>query len=174
MFAGQPNWFNPLPVWFSLCFTSRVHVVKYFVSGLFAVLEICMKKLNILACFVDEKFKYFTASLFLRLVDFQQAMLHFIYRDEINEDELVDSTSSSESCVSDSLLAKLLAAADQYDLCRLKRMCESRFCKDISVSSVGRILALADANHAMELKAICLKFSSENLAGMLSITFGCY
>ncbi|PWA39405.1 TRAF-like, SKP1/BTB/POZ domain protein [Artemisia annua] len=114
----QPNWFNPLPVWFSLCFL-------------------------------------------------RQAMLHFIYRDEINEDELVDSTSSSESCVSDSLLAKLLAAVDQYDLCRLKRMCESRFCKDISVSSVGRILALADANHAMELKAICLKFSSENLAAVM-------
>lgn len=96
-----------------------------------------------------------------------KAMLHFIYRDEINEDELVDSTSSSESCVSDSLLAKLLAAADQYDLCRLKRMCESLFCKDISVSSVGRILALADANHAMELKTICLKFSSENLAAVM-------
>nr|GEX33419.1 BTB/POZ and MATH domain-containing protein 4-like [Tanacetum cinerariifolium] len=96
-----------------------------------------------------------------------KAMLHFIYRDEINEDELVDSTSLSESCVSDSLLAKLLAAADQYDLCRLKRMCESLFCKDISVSSVGRILALADANHAMELKAICLKFSSENLAAVM-------
>ncbi|PWA41561.1 TRAF-like, SKP1/BTB/POZ domain protein [Artemisia annua] len=99
-----------------------------------------------------------------------KAMLHFIYRDEINEDELVDSASSSESCVSDSLLAKLLAAADQYDLCRLKRMCESRFCKDISVSSVGRILALADANHAMELKAICLKFSSENLADLINVT----
>lgn len=71
------------------------------------------------------------------------------------------------------ILVCFLADADQYDLCRLKRMCESRFCKDISVSSVGRILALADANHAMELKAICLKFSSENLASMLSITFDC-
>ncbi|KAI3829016.1 hypothetical protein L1987_03130 [Smallanthus sonchifolius] len=96
-----------------------------------------------------------------------KAMLHFIYRDELNEDELATSSASSESCLADTLLAKLLAAADEYDLCRLKRMCESHICKDISVSSVGRILALADTYHAMELKAICLKFASENLAAVM-------
>ncbi|KAK9068099.1 hypothetical protein SSX86_012210 [Deinandra increscens subsp. villosa] len=96
-----------------------------------------------------------------------KAMLHFIYRDELNEDELTDSSASSESCLADTLLAKLLAAADEYDLCRLKRMCESHICKDISVNSVGRILALADTYHAMELKAICLRFASENLAAVM-------
>ncbi|KAL8196091.1 hypothetical protein R6Q57_025091 [Mikania cordata] len=103
----------------------------------------------------------------LGLAIVQQAMLHFIYRDELNEDELAASSASSESCVADALSAKLLAAADAYDLCRLKRMCESRICKDISVSSVGRILALADTYHAMELKAICLRFASENLAAVM-------
>ncbi|XP_076904517.1 BTB/POZ and MATH domain-containing protein 4-like [Bidens hawaiensis] len=93
-----------------------------------------------------------------------KAMLHFIYSDEINEDELA---ASSESHVADTLSAKLLAAADEYDLCRLKRMCESLICKDISVNSVGRILAIADTNHAMELKAICLRFASENLAAVM-------
>nr|XP_043628225.1 BTB/POZ and MATH domain-containing protein 4-like isoform X2 [Erigeron canadensis] len=93
-----------------------------------------------------------------------KAMLHFIYTDELNEDELVASSSSSEADVSDTLVSKLLVAADQYDLCRLRRICESYLCKDISVDSFGRILALADGNHAMELKSICLKFASENLA----------
>ncbi|KAI3756658.1 hypothetical protein L1987_56480 [Smallanthus sonchifolius] len=96
-----------------------------------------------------------------------EAMLHFIYRDELNEDELAASSASSEFHVVDTLSAKLLAAADRYDLCRLKRMCESRICKDISVNSVGRVLALADTYHAMELKAICLRFASENLAAVM-------
>ncbi|KAK9059101.1 hypothetical protein SSX86_021720 [Deinandra increscens subsp. villosa] len=96
-----------------------------------------------------------------------KAMLYFIYTDELNKDELAGSSASSESYVADTLSAKLLAAADEYLLCRLKRMCESRICKDISVNSVGRILALADTYHAMELKAICLRFVSENLAAVM-------
>ncbi|KAI3746762.1 hypothetical protein L6452_09201 [Arctium lappa] len=96
-----------------------------------------------------------------------QAMLHFIYRDALMEDELVASSSFSESSVSDSLIAKLLAAADKYELGRLRRMCESHLCKDISVNSVGRALALADRYHATELKAVCLRFAAENLAAVM-------
>ncbi|KAL8249816.1 hypothetical protein R6Q59_006687 [Mikania micrantha] len=54
------------------------------------------------------------------------------------EDELVASSSFSES---DSLIAKLLVAADKYDLVRLRRRCESHLCKD---TTVGRALSLAD------------------------------
>lgn len=97
-------------------------------------------------------------------------MLHFIYRDALMEDEL-GSSSFSETCVSDSLIAKLLAAADKYDLGRLRRMCESHLCKDISVNSVGRALALADRYHATELKSVCLRFAAENLAGILFFFF---
>lgn len=81
-------------------------------------------------------------------------MIQFIYRDE-----LVASSSSSFSDpnVIDTLIAKLLAAADRYDLTRLRRICESHLCKGISVISVGRILALADNHHAMELKSVCLR-----------------
>ncbi|KVI08076.1 BTB/POZ-like protein [Cynara cardunculus var. scolymus] len=96
-----------------------------------------------------------------------KAMLHFIYRDALMDDELVASSSFSESSVSDSLIAKLLAAADKYDLGRLRRMCESHLCKDISVNSVGRALALADRYHATELKAVCLRFAAENLAAVM-------
>lgn len=96
-----------------------------------------------------------------------KAMLHFIYRDALVEDELVEFSSISESSVSDSLIAKLLAASDKYDLGRLRRICESHLCKDISVNSVGRTLALADRFHATELKAVCLRFAAENLAAVM-------
>ncbi|CAM8976840.1 unnamed protein product [Rhodiola kirilowii] len=96
-----------------------------------------------------------------------KALLHFIYRDTLNEDdELLASTSFSTS-VCDTLAAKLLAAADKYELGRLRLMCESLLCKDISVNSVAKILALADHYHAMELKAVCLKFAAENLVAVM-------
>ncbi|KAH6765983.1 BTB-POZ and MATH domain 4 [Perilla frutescens var. hirtella] len=95
-----------------------------------------------------------------------KAMLHFVYRDALVEDEMIASSSSSP-LITDTLTAKLLAAADRYDLGRLKRMCESHLCKDISVNSVAHILALADRFHAAELKPICLKFAAENLAAVM-------
>ncbi|XP_057954375.1 BTB/POZ and MATH domain-containing protein 4-like isoform X3 [Malania oleifera] len=93
-----------------------------------------------------------------------KAMLHFVYRDTLIEDEeLLVSSSSSLPSINDSLPAKLLAAADKYGLDRLRVMCESLLCRDISVNSVAKILALADHHHASDLKAVCLKFAAENL-----------
>lgn len=100
-------------------------------------------------------------------------MLHFIYRDSLTEDvELETSSSSPVSLVSDSLTAKLLAAADRYGLERLRVMCESHLCKDISVKSVAEILALAERYNGSDLKAVCLRFTAENLAGIFSISIG--
>ncbi|KAF9595720.1 hypothetical protein IFM89_003462 [Coptis chinensis] len=97
-----------------------------------------------------------------------KAMLHFIYRDSLMEDSgLVASSSSSASSTSDTLAASLLAAADKYGLDRLRLMCESYLCKDISVNSVAKTLALADRHHAMELKSVCLKFAAENLGAVM-------
>ncbi|XP_009606600.1 BTB/POZ and MATH domain-containing protein 4 [Nicotiana tomentosiformis] len=96
-----------------------------------------------------------------------KALLHFIYRDSLVEEELEDTSSSSIPSVTDTLTAKLLAAADLYDLTRLRRVCESHLCKDISVNSVSRTLALADRYHATELKAVCLRFAAENLAAVM-------
>lgn len=62
-------------------------------------------------------------------------------------------------------MAKLLAAADRYCLPRLKLICESVLCKDITVDSVAGILALAERHHAVDLKFVCLKFAAENLVG---------
>lgn len=98
-----------------------------------------------------------------------KAMLHFIYRDTLTEED-VDVATPSSSCmssVSDTLTAKLLAAADRYGLERLRLMCGSHLCKDISVNSVAKILALADEYHATELKAVCLRFAAENLAAVM-------
>ncbi|XP_058737776.1 BTB/POZ and MATH domain-containing protein 4 isoform X2 [Vicia villosa] len=95
-----------------------------------------------------------------------KALLHFIYRDALIEDEeFFMSGSSFMPSISETFAAKLLAAAEKYDLPRLKLMCESVLCKDISIDSVAYILALADRHHATELKSICLQFSAENLIG---------
>ncbi|XP_062082359.1 BTB/POZ and MATH domain-containing protein 4-like [Humulus lupulus] len=97
-----------------------------------------------------------------------KAMLHFIYRDSLPEDVQLETPSTSPtSLVSDSLTAKLLAAADRYGLDRLRLMCESHLCKDISVKSVAEILALADRCNASELKTVCLRFAAENLAAVM-------
>ncbi|RWR80395.1 BTB/POZ and MATH domain-containing protein 4 isoform X1 [Cinnamomum micranthum f. kanehirae] len=96
-----------------------------------------------------------------------KAMLHFIYRDTLIEDEDLVASSSFVSSTSDTLAGKLLVAADKYGLERLKLMCESYLCKEISVDSVASTLALANNYHAMELKAVCLKFAAENLAAVM-------
>jgi speckle-type POZ protein len=96
----------------------------------------------------------------------EQALLHFIYKDTLIEDEeFFMSRSSFLPSISETFAAKLLAAAEKYDLPRLKLMCESVLCEEISIDSVAYILALADRYHATELKSICLQFSAENLVG---------
>ncbi|GLT60977.1 hypothetical protein SLA2020_337140 [Shorea laevis] len=97
-----------------------------------------------------------------------KALLHFIYRDTLSEDvEGVGSSFSSVPSTSETLTAQLLAVADRYGLERLKLMCESHLCKDISVNSVSKMLALGDQYHAMELRAVCLKFAAQNLAAVM-------
>ncbi|KAF3943459.1 hypothetical protein ACB098_09G133700 [Castanea mollissima] len=97
-----------------------------------------------------------------------KALLHYIYRDTLVEDE--DFLAMSSSCMpslSDTFAAKLLAAAEKYGLPRLRLMCESVLCRDISVDSVANILALADSYHASDLKSVCLKFAAENLVAVM-------
>ncbi|OIT03924.1 PREDICTED: BTB/POZ and MATH domain-containing protein 4-like [Nicotiana attenuata] len=96
-----------------------------------------------------------------------KVMLHFVYKDALVEEELEATSTSSAPCISDTVTAKLLSAADRYNLTRLRRLCESHLCKDISVNSVAQILALADRYHATELKTVCLRFAAENLAAVM-------
>ncbi|XP_031381461.1 BTB/POZ and MATH domain-containing protein 4 isoform X2 [Punica granatum] len=98
-----------------------------------------------------------------------KALLHFIYKDKLSEEEeeeeeeLLISGSSSQPSVPETMVPKLLAAADRYSLPRLRLICESVLCKGISVDSVARILSLAERHHAADLKSVCLKFAAENL-----------
>jgi speckle-type POZ protein len=42
----------------------------------------------------------------------------------------------------------LLAAADMYQLTRLRRICERRLCESVDVETAATTLALAEQNHA--------------------------
>ena len=57
----------------------------------------------------------------------------------------------------------LLVAADRFQAPRLRRICERRLCETVEVETVATTLALAEQNHAQELKRVCLEFVSRNL-----------
>ncbi|KAL1825125.1 hypothetical protein ACET3Z_011903 [Daucus carota] len=90
-----------------------------------------------------------------------KAMLLFLYSDELPDiQEFSDSTVDSASTVT---LQNLLAAADRFGLDRLKQLCESKLCEEISVDTVATTLSLADQHRCSQLKEVCLKFASANL-----------
>lgn len=98
-----------------------------------------------------------------------KAMLHYIYRDTLPDEEPMspNSSSSSSSSTTETLTERLLAVAHMYGLRRLRLLCESKLCRSISVNTVASTLALAENNHATDLKGACLKFAAENLAGVM-------
>jgi speckle-type POZ protein len=98
-----------------------------------------------------------------------KAMLHYIYRDTLPDEEpsSPNSSSSSSSSTTETLTERLLAVAQLYGLRRLRLLCESKLCRSISVNTVASTLALAESHHATDLKATCLKFAAENLAGVM-------
>merc|ERR1712098_853086 len=58
--------------------------------------------------------------------------------------------------------AKLLAAADQYDLKYLKKRCEELLCKSLNISNCLDYLILADMHSTDILKPLVIKFVVEN------------
>ncbi len=52
----------------------------------------------------------------------------------------------------------LLAAADKYDLERLKVMCEEALCANLTVENAAHILTLADLHNAEQLKAQTIEY----------------
>ncbi|KAL8093487.1 BTB/POZ and MATH domain-containing protein 3-like isoform X2 [Apium graveolens] len=92
-----------------------------------------------------------------------KAMLLFLYSDELPDlQEFSDSTMDSASTVT---LQNLLAVADRFGLDRLKHLCESKLCEEVSVDTVATTLSLADQHGCSQLKAVCLKFAAANLGG---------
>lgn len=95
-----------------------------------------------------------------------QALLHFIYSDTLAEDDncLVVGYAFGP-CVSKTFGAKLLAAADTWNLHRLKSICESHLWKSISLGCFVEILSLAGKHNASELKHLCFKYGVDNYGG---------
>ncbi|KAI6676300.1 hypothetical protein NL676_037096 [Syzygium grande] len=93
-----------------------------------------------------------------------KAMILFIYTDEMPD--LREITGSSSSGTLTNVVQHLLAAADRYNLERLKLLCESKLCQEITADTVATTLALAEQHQFGQLKAMCLKFAAHptNLA----------
>eukprot|EP00798_Chlamydomonas_sp_ICE-L_P022692 gene22692-29846_t len=90
-----------------------------------------------------------------------RVMLHFVYSDQLPEEH--------EGPLLEVAMAQhLLVAADQYQLVRLRKICERRLCESVDVETVATTLALAEQNHAEELKKVCLDFVSRNLAAVMN------
>ncbi|CAL1374578.1 unnamed protein product [Linum trigynum] len=88
-----------------------------------------------------------------------KAMLLFIYTDKLPEvHDVMDSSSSTGT--STNMIQHLLAAADLYNLDRLKVLCESKLCEELTAVSVATTLALAEQHQCAQLKAVCLKFAA--------------
>ncbi|KAG7574249.1 BTB/POZ domain [Arabidopsis suecica] len=96
-----------------------------------------------------------------------KAMLSFIYTDVLPDvHEITGSTSASSFT---NIIQHLLAAADLYDLARLKILCEVLLCEKLDVDNVATTLALAEQHQFLQLKAFCLKFvaSPANLGAVM-------
>ncbi|KAL6131514.1 hypothetical protein ACLB2K_069889 [Fragaria x ananassa] len=89
-----------------------------------------------------------------------KAMLLFIYGDKLPD--IREVTGSSSLCTFTVMVQHLLAAADLYDLERLKLLCESKLCEEITTETVATTLALAEQHHCPQLKAVCLKFAAKS------------
>ncbi|KAM3352958.1 hypothetical protein ACQJBY_024250 [Aegilops geniculata] len=85
-----------------------------------------------------------------------RALLSFIYTDSLPEMEvdIVEEREAQEAL----WLQHLIAAADRYDLERLKILCEEKLCKLVDVSSVRTIFILAERHNCGGLKDVCLEF----------------
>ncbi|KAJ6225004.1 hypothetical protein RDWZM_003549 [Blomia tropicalis] len=66
--------------------------------------------------------------------------------------------------------AELLAAADKYDLERLKVMCEESLCSNLSVESAAEVLILADMHSANQLKAHAIEFINTHATDIMDTT----
>ncbi|KAF7038862.1 hypothetical protein CFC21_048967 [Triticum aestivum] len=85
------------------------------------------------------------------------ALLEFIYTDTLPDME-IDMGEEEGGAQEALFLQHLLAAADRYDLQRLKALCEEKLCEHIGVVSVTTILALAEQHSCSGLKEVCFEF----------------
>jgi len=90
-----------------------------------------------------------------------KALLHFAYTDDLPLD-------LRGSKLEVTMAQHLLAAADRFQLLRLRCLCEQRLCETVEVETVATTLALAEQNNANELKRVCLEFVSRHLQQVMA------
>ncbi|KAJ1269229.1 hypothetical protein BS78_07G194700 [Paspalum vaginatum] len=89
-----------------------------------------------------------------------RALLRFVYTDALpGDEELLESSAASAAIVD--LLQDLLAAADMYQLDRLKLVCAQKLWERVSAETVATVLGCAEMHNCPELKDICLDFFVE-------------
>ncbi|XP_051211903.1 BTB/POZ and MATH domain-containing protein 2-like [Lolium perenne] len=89
-----------------------------------------------------------------------KAMLHFIYTDSLPK---IDDDNDDET------VRMLFAAAERYNLDKLKMICESILCNNISTSTAAAALAFAKQHGCLALKKACFQFlaSLQNLMAIV-------
>ncbi|KAI3943706.1 hypothetical protein MKW98_004211 [Papaver atlanticum] len=94
-----------------------------------------------------------------------KAMLLFLYSDKIPEPRGLSDLDAHRT--STTIMENLLVAADRFVLARLKLMCESKLCEEITANTVATTLVLADRYQCLQLKTECLNFAAkpENMGG---------
>lgn len=92
-----------------------------------------------------------------------QAMLLYIYSDSLPD--VHEIMGSNTSCSFTIMVQHLLASADRFGLDRLKLICESKLCDEITVETVPTTLSLAEQHRCVQLKSACLKFAAAHLNG---------
>lgn len=109
-------------------------------------------------------FEHNTTECFTNLVesplesDVLQEVLTFIYSDKAPQ--------------VDDIPEKLLAAADYYQLCRLKSLSEEALQKKLTVDNALETLQLADIHSANNLKQLTLEFIKDGQAKLITKTEG--
>lgn len=89
-----------------------------------------------------------------------KCVLHYIYTDTLDGDPETISTNMAQH---------LLVASDRYGIEGLRKKCEGRLCKSVSLDSVLSCFVLAEQHNCSKLKNACLKFATEptNLAKLV-------
>lgn len=89
-----------------------------------------------------------------------QILLHFVYTDTLPPEV------SGEN-LEVTMAQHLLAAADRFELPRLRAICEKHLCETVDIANAATTLTLAEENHATELKRHCLEFVAQNLSSVM-------
>ncbi|EAZ06953.1 hypothetical protein OsI_29194 [Oryza sativa Indica Group] len=103
-----------------------------------------------------------------------EAVLHFVYTDTLppveefdfllsgfsHRAKLVEAAAAGCGSREDLrvMVGEWLAAADMYDLERMRLLCEDALCQTIGVANAAATLRLADRHHCPQLKAFCMEY----------------